>query len=243
MALWDFCRLRGVTIGCLGSSCVVVTIIAYQPAWHAGFIWDDDKHITQPELRSLNGLARIWTQPGATQQYYPLVHSVFWVEHKLWGDATAGYHWVNILLHAFSALLLVKILRQLKIPGAWLAAALFALHPVEVESVAWISELKNTLSGVFYLGAALAYLGFDRNRNGGNYAAGFGTVPAGVDVENRHCHPAGGVAGGFLVATREVILEAGRAAADSIFHRGDWGRIVYRVGGTEVYHWRGRFGV
>jgi tetratricopeptide (TPR) repeat protein len=159
---------------------VAVTIIAYQPAWHAGTIWDDDAHITLPKLRSLNGLARIWTQPGAVQQYYPLVHSVFWVEHKLWGDATAGYHWVNILLHAFSALLLVKVLRQLKIPGAWLAAALFALHPVEVESVAWISELKNTLSGVFYLSAALAYLGFDRKRSGGNYAIALGLFLLGL---------------------------------------------------------------
>jgi tetratricopeptide (TPR) repeat protein len=164
----------------LGFFLVAVTIIAYQPVWHAGPIWDDDKHITPPELRSLNGLARIWTQPGATQQYYPLVHSVFWVEHQLWGDATAGYHWVNILLHASSALLLVKILRQLNIPGAWLAAALFALHPVEVESVAWISELKNTLSGVFYLGAALAYLGFDRNRNWGNYAMALGLFLLGL---------------------------------------------------------------
>jgi tetratricopeptide (TPR) repeat protein len=164
----------------VGFLLVAVTIIAYQPVWHAGSIWDDDKHITSPALRSLNGLARIWTQPGATQQYYPLVHSAFWAEHKLWGDATAGYHWVNILLHAFSALLLVKILRQLKIPGAWLAAALFALHPVEVESVAWISELKNTLSGVFYLSAALAYLGFDQNRNRGNYAAALGLFLLGL---------------------------------------------------------------
>jgi tetratricopeptide (TPR) repeat protein len=102
------------------------------------------------------------------------------VEHKLWGDATAGYHWLNILLHASSALLLVKILRQLKIPGAWLAAALFALHPVEVESVAWIAELKNTLSGVLYLCAALAYLGFDQKRNWGNYAVALGLFLLGL---------------------------------------------------------------
>jgi tetratricopeptide (TPR) repeat protein len=157
----------------LGLLLVAATILAYQPVWHAGFIWDDDGHITAPELRSVNGLARIWMQPGATQQYYPLVHSVFWVEHRLWGDTAADYHWVNILLHALSALLLVKMLRQLKIPGAWLAAGFFALHPVEVESVAWISELKNTLSGAFYLGAALFYLGFDRKRNWGNYVAAF----------------------------------------------------------------------
>ena len=164
----------------LGFFLVALTILAYQPVWHAGLIWDDDGHITPPKLRSLNGLVRIWTQPGAAQQYYPLVHTIFWVEHRLWGDATAGYHWQNILLHSFAALLLVKILSRLKIPGAWLAAALFALHPVEVESVAWISELKNTLSAVFYLSAALAYLGFDRNRNRGNYAAALGLFLLGL---------------------------------------------------------------
>ena len=164
----------------IGFFLVTLTIAAYQPAWQGGMIWDDNAHVTPPKLRSLHGLASIWTQLGATQQYYPLIHTVFWVEHKLWGDATAGYHWVNILLHAFSALLLVKILRQLNIPGAWLAAALFALHPVEVESVAWISELKNTLSAVFYLSAALAYLGFDRNRSHGNYVMSFGLFLLGL---------------------------------------------------------------
>ena len=159
---------------------VAAIIFVYQPVWHTGFIWDDKAHVTKPELRSLDGLARIWTRLGATQQYYPLAHSVFWVEYRLWGDSTLGYHLVNILLHALSALLLVRILRQLKIPGAWLAAAIFALHPVQVETVAWISELKNTLSGVFYLGAALAYLGFDRNRNGGNYALALGLFVLGL---------------------------------------------------------------
>jgi len=164
----------------LGLLLLAAAILAYQPVWRAGMIWDDDDYMTPPRLRALEGLARIWTQPGATHQYYPLVHTVFWVEHKLWGDATAGYHWLNILLHAFSALLLVKLLRQLKIPGAWLAAALFVLHPVEVESVAWITELKNTLSGLFYLGAALAYLGFDRNRGRGNYFMALGLFLLGL---------------------------------------------------------------
>jgi len=140
-------------------------IFVYQPVWHGKPIWDDDAHLTAPGLRSAQGLARIWIEPGATQQYYPLIHSIFWVEHKLWGDTTPGYHFINLLLHAFSSLLLWKILRQLQVPGAYLAAAIFALHPVCVESVAWISELKNTLSGTFYLGAALVYLRFDRTRN------------------------------------------------------------------------------
>src|SRR5208282_2867046 len=159
---------------------VAAVIFAYQPAWHAGFIWDDDGHVTRPELRSLDGLARIWTQLGATQQYYPLVHSAFWVEHRLWGDWSPGYHLMNILLHAFSALLLVRVLQQLKIPGAWLGAAIFALHPVQVESVAWVSELKNTLSGVFFFGAALAYLEFDRDRRRGNYALALGLFMLGL---------------------------------------------------------------
>jgi len=149
---------------------LVAVLLAYQPVWHAGFIWDDDAHLTRPDLRTFGGLAGIWIRVGATQQYYPLVHSVFWVEHRLWGDWPPGYHLVNILLHAAVALLLVRILQRLKIPGGWLAGMLFAMHPVAVESVAWISELKNTLSGVFYLGAALAYLGFDQRRGRGSYA-------------------------------------------------------------------------
>jgi len=149
----------------------IVTMLAYLPAWNGTPIWDDDAHLTKPELRSLEGLGRIWTQPGATQQYYPLVHTLFWVEHQLWGDWPAGYHLLNILLHCASALLLVRILRWLEIPGAWLAAAIFLLHPIQTESVAWISELKNMLSGVFFFGAMLVYLKFDRSRNLTSYAA------------------------------------------------------------------------
>jgi len=149
---------------------VVVTLLAYQPAWNGKPVWDDDAHITKPALRSLGGLARIWMEPGATQQYYPLVHSFFWVEYHLWGDRTLGYHLINILLHVGCVLLLVKILRRLDVPGSWLAAAIFALHPVEVETVAWITELKNTLSGVCCLGAALVYLNYDRDRKGTLYA-------------------------------------------------------------------------
>ncbi len=150
---------------------VLAVVLAYQPVWYAGYIWDDDGHVTKPELRSWAGLGRIWFQPGATQQYYPLIHSIFWVEHWAWGDGPLAYHLVNILLHVFSVFLLLKILRRLEVPGAWLAAAIFALHPVQVESVAWISELKNVLSGVFYFGAALVYLKFDRTRKTTPYVA------------------------------------------------------------------------
>ena len=143
---------------------VLVILTAYSPAWHGGPLWDDDAHLTSPELQSADGLRRIWLDVGATQQYYPVAHSAFWVMNRLWGHETLGYHFVNIVLHAGSAFLIALILRRLAVPGAWLAAFLFALHPVHVESVAWMTELKNTLSGVFYLGAAVAYLKFDTTR-------------------------------------------------------------------------------
>jgi len=148
----------------------LASLAAYQPAWHGGRLWDDDSHITRSELRSAGGLWRIWVDLSATQQYYPIAHSAFWLQDKLWGDDTLGYHLVNIFLHLISAFLVAIILQWLEVPGAWLAAAIFALHPVQVESVAWITELKNTLSGVFYLGAFLAYLRFDKDRQTRHYA-------------------------------------------------------------------------
>jgi tetratricopeptide (TPR) repeat protein len=154
----------------MGALVFIVCIVAYFPALQAGFIWDDHPgHVTRPELRSLAGLARIWTDVGATQQYYPLLHSAFWVEHRLWGDSPFGYHLVNVLLHATSACLLAALLRRLSIPGAWFAALLFALHPVCVESVAWISEQKNTLSIVFYLSAGLVYLRYSERQTTRDY--------------------------------------------------------------------------
>ena len=142
-----------------------LTFLAYSPALNGGMLWDDDRHITRPEMRSLEGLRLIWTDPTKTEQYYPLAHSAFWAQTMLWGggegDRTIGFHIVNIALHLINALLVWIILRGLEAPGAWLAAALFAVHPVQVESVAWITELKNTLSGFFYLLAMLAYLRFD----------------------------------------------------------------------------------
>ncbi|MGA2261409.1 MAG: tetratricopeptide repeat protein, partial [Acidobacteriota bacterium] len=149
---------------------ILAALLAYQPAWHGGVLWDDNAHITRTALQSAHGLWRIWFDLGATQQYYPVVHSAFWFLHSLWGDNTLGYHIVNILLHALSAFLFALILRYLSVPGAWLAAVIFALHPVQVESVAWITELKNTLSGSLYLAAALVYLQFDSNRRRSLYA-------------------------------------------------------------------------
>jgi Flp pilus assembly protein TadD len=159
---------------------VVAVFLVYQPAWQGGFIWDDNAHVTKPELRSWHGLYRIWFQLGATQQYYPLLHSAFWVEQRLWGDATLGYHLVNILLHAIVVVLAALVLRRLAVPGAFLAAAVFALHPVHVESVAWITEQKNTLSAVFYLTAMLAYFRFDQTRKAAWYGGALGLFVLGL---------------------------------------------------------------
>ena len=127
--------------------------------------------MTRAELQSADGLRRIWFDVGATQQYYPVTHTAFWVLGRIAGRDTFGYHLLNIALHSLSAWLVGMILRRLAMPGAWLAAVIFALHPVHVESVAWITELKNTLSGAFYLAAAWWYLRFDEERETRSYVA------------------------------------------------------------------------
>jgi protein O-mannosyl-transferase len=140
---------------------LVLTLVAYLPALGAGFVWDDNDYVTaNATLRSLGGLARIWLQPGAVPQYYPLTFTTLWLDFQIGGLEPFGYHLVNVLLHAANAILAWRILVRLGVPGAWLAGALFAVHPVHVESVAWVTERKNVLSGAFYLGAMLAYLRF-----------------------------------------------------------------------------------
>jgi tetratricopeptide (TPR) repeat protein len=161
----------------------LAVLLAYWPALGGGFIWDDAGHVTRTELRSLSGLWRIWFEPGATQQYYPMLHSAFWLEHHLFGDAPFGYHLLNVFLHATAACLLGVALRRLAVPGAWFAALLFALHPVCVESVAWIAEQKNTLSTVLYLCAALAYLRFDAGRRRPHYALATGLFLAALGTK------------------------------------------------------------
>ena len=139
-----------------------MTLLAYLPVLRAGFIWDDDDYVTENlALRSLDGLKRIWFVPGTTHQFYPLVHTSFWVEYHLWRLNPLGYHVDNLLLHILNALLVWMVLRRLRLPFAWLAAAMFALHPVHVESVAWVTERKNLLSGAFYLLALLAWFKYD----------------------------------------------------------------------------------
>jgi len=138
-----------------------VTTFAYRPAWHGGFLWDDDAYIINNELLTApHGWQRIWFSLDSPSQYFPLTYSTFRIEHALWGLNTTGYHWVNLLLHVANALLVWAVLARLRVPGSWLAAAIFGLHPVQVESVAWITERKNVLMGLFFLLTLLAWIVF-----------------------------------------------------------------------------------
>jgi tetratricopeptide (TPR) repeat protein len=138
-----------------------VTIFAHRPAWNGGFLWDDDVYITHNELLTApDGLGRIWFSLDSPSQYFPLVYTTFRIEHALWGLDPTGYHWVNLVLHIGNALLVWLVLARLKVPGAWLAGAIFALHPVQMESVAWITERKNVLMGFFFLLTLLAWIAF-----------------------------------------------------------------------------------
>jgi protein O-mannosyl-transferase len=140
---------------------VGLTFAAFAPSLSAGFVWDDDAYITEnPHLNDLAGLRAIWFDVGATKMYVPLVFSTFWIEYRLWEGRPLGHHVVNVLLHGLGAVLLWLVLARLGLTAAWFAAALFAVHPVFVESVAWLTELKNTLSTVFCLLCLLAYFRF-----------------------------------------------------------------------------------
>ena len=144
------------------------TLLAHASALRGDFIWDDDANVSHNEaLRSIDGLRRIWLEPGTTTQYYPLLYTTFWGLYRAFGDEPTGYHALNWLLQALNALLLWRVLVRLGVPGAWWGAALWALHPVAVESVAWITELKNLQSGAFALAAALAFARFDEARERG----------------------------------------------------------------------------
>jgi tetratricopeptide (TPR) repeat protein len=154
-----------------GALLVLFVFLAYLPAMHGGFIWDDDAHLTaNPCIVGPLGFKEIWTSSAAT--YYPLVLSSFWVQHALWGLNPFPYHLVNIAMHAACVVMLWLVLRCLKVRGAWFGAALWGLHPVQVESVAWITELKNTQSGLFYL---LAIWFFLKWRGAGTFAGRKGT--------------------------------------------------------------------
>src|SRR5271166_1221811 len=156
---------------------MLAVILAYLPVWQAGFIWDDSVVLTaNPCIVGPLGLKEIWTTSAA--DICPLTLTTFWMEHALWGlGGPLPYHLVNVLLHGACAVLLWRVLRGLRVQGAWLGAALWALHPVGVESVAWITEMKNTESGLFFLLSILYFVRWlrakelDRRTGGGwNYA-------------------------------------------------------------------------
>ncbi len=136
---------------------IALVFVSYVRVFNAGFIWDDESHLTRnPCIVGPLGLKDVWTSARAV--YYPLVLTTFWTVHKFVGLSPWPYHLLNVLLHAGSAVLLWQILRQLNVRGAWLGAALWALHPVMVQSVAWVTELKNTQSGFFYLLSIFCFL-------------------------------------------------------------------------------------
>ena len=138
--------------------------VAYWPSLNGEFFhfWDDARWIRDVAklAQEEGGLRRIWTELGAVEQYYPLTATTFWLDRHLWGDWPLPYHVQNVLWHGLSSLLIVVFMRQLRLPGAWLAATVFALHPMMVESVAWITERKNVLSLPLFLGALIASAGF-----------------------------------------------------------------------------------
>ena len=159
----------------------------YLPALSAGFVWDDRIFARALAVRDWDGLWRIWFSPSEIEDeghYWPLVYTSFWLEHKLWGFAPAGYHAVNVLLHAANTVLVLRLAGRLAVPGAWLVAAVFAVHPLHVESVAWIIERKDLLSGLFYLAAFLAWLRFAdeprAGRTGRHYVLALALFVAGM---------------------------------------------------------------
>jgi hypothetical protein len=215
-------------------------------AWRR-FIWNDSDYVTAPALRSLGGLARIWTEVGATQQYYPLLHSAFWVQHLLWGDRPLGYHMPSPssctpARRCCSRSCCGGCFAGPPRPPAgteWLAALLFALHPVHVESVAWISEQKNTTSLAFYLASALLYLRFDETRRPGSYAAALALFAC--SLRARPSRPRSRrAAGGLLVEARAPRTGAATSPRCSLARARRGGGPVQRLGRAQVRRRAGR---
>jgi Tfp pilus assembly protein PilF len=153
---------------------LLLALVVYTPSVNNGFIWDDDVMLTDNALMTADdGLTRIWFSTELSD-YFPLTSTSFWIEWRLWGLNAMGYNITNILLHALGGLLLWRVFLRLKVPGAWIAALLFTVHPVCVASVDWIAERKNTLSMVFYLAALLLYLRFDTNQQRRFYLCALG---------------------------------------------------------------------
>ncbi|MYJ76057.1 MAG: tetratricopeptide repeat protein, partial [Gammaproteobacteria bacterium] len=141
----------------------ILVCVSYYPSLAGGFVWDDFVFVDAPAIHAASGLWHIWFSPGDIRgegHYWPIVYTTFWLEHKLWGLDPLGYHIVNLVLHLVNSLLVWRLMGRLAVPGAWLIAAVFAVHPVHVESVAWIIERKDLLSGLFYLTAFLTWMRF-----------------------------------------------------------------------------------
>ncbi|MBN1517868.1 glycosyltransferase family 39 protein [Candidatus Sumerlaeota bacterium] len=146
----------------------VLTILAYLPALKGGFVWDDTLALHENTLlKKPGGLWEIWTTHGRIpneEHYWPAVYTMYWIEVHLWGFNAFAFHLINVLLHALNSILLWVVLRKMKLPGAWLAAVIFAVHPVHAESVAWVHERKDVLSATFYFSAFLLFLEFRKRR-------------------------------------------------------------------------------
>ncbi len=168
-------------IGFPGRSIIIVTVclLLYMPAIRGGFVWDDDAMLTNNIVLEKNGLYRSWFTTEQSN-YWPITWTSYWLQHKVWGLNPTGYHVINVLIHSACTLLIWYILMQLKIPCAWLAALIFAVHPVNVESVAWISQIKTILSMLFFLAALLCYLRFDEFGQPGMYWLAIGSFVLGV---------------------------------------------------------------
>jgi len=168
---------------------VFAIIITYSPIWHAGFIWDDRSIVTENHvIVGPLGLKEIWTTSAA--DICPLTLTTFWLEHKLWALAPLPYHLVNVAMHAACAVALWRVLLSLRVPGAWLGAALWALHPVEVESVAWVSEMKNTQSCLFFLLSILFFVRWlkardSKTRIGGDWSYAFMLLFAAMAIASK----------------------------------------------------------
>src|SRR6266496_1954415 len=173
----------------LAAAAIIVgaVLLVYLPALRAGFVWDDEQLITSnPLLRTFSGLIEIWSG-GRTADYFPITNTAFWIEHHLFGDNPLGYHALNILLQAADAVLVWLVLRRLQIPGAWFAGLIFGIHPVHVESVAWISELKNVLAMFFTLLSILCFVEIDEKPRSRTWYILSLIFFAGAAIENASC--------------------------------------------------------
>ena len=137
---------------------IMVAFLAYLPSINGGFVLDDESLLTNNLfIRASDGPYRLWCTTESPD-YWPVTNTSFWIEWRLWETKPTGYHVTNLILHVIEALLIWIILRKLSVPGAFLAAMIFALHPVNVESVAWIAQRKNLMSMLFFLLSILWYL-------------------------------------------------------------------------------------